>query len=83
MGTPRNDICAELDVDLCLALLELVAARERLRSADTPGNRAAAARCRARLDVVLDLLRELEDDPPARKVRVQPPLEAPGRPRRT
>lgn len=59
MSTTREDICDELEVDLCLARLELVAARARLRLEDTAANRAAVAFARARLDVTLDLLVEL------------------------
>ena len=57
-----EDICEELEVDLCLARLRHLAARHRLRLADTPGTRADEAECRAQLDVVLDLLTELRGD---------------------
>jgi hypothetical protein len=60
-------VCDELEVDLCLIRLRHIAARRRLREADTPGNRAAEAQCRAQLDVVLDLLVELKDDAAPRR----------------
>jgi hypothetical protein len=68
MTIPRDEICDELEVDACLARLQLLAARRRLRLADTAANRTAAAECRARLDVILDLLAELRSAVPARPV---------------
>jgi hypothetical protein len=70
MTIPRDDICDELEVDACLARLQLVAALRRLRQADTSENRAAAAECRARLDVILDLLVELRGTEPGRAAPV-------------
>ena len=66
MAVDLEAICEELEVDLCLARLRHLAARHRLRLADTPGTRAAEAECRAHLDVVLDLLIELKGSRPAR-----------------
>ena len=52
----RDGLCDELEIDLCLTRLRHLAARQRLRTADTPSNRAAEVECRALLDVILDLL---------------------------
>lgn len=67
MASTLQAICDELEGDLCLARLRHLAARRRLRRADTPDNRAAEAECRAQLDVILDLLVELKDDPEPRR----------------
>jgi hypothetical protein len=69
MAVDLEAICEELEVDLCLARLRHLAARHRLRLADTPATRAAEAECRAQLDVVLDLLIELKGSRPVRSVR--------------
>ena len=55
-----DEICEELEVDVCLARLQLIAARRRLRQQDTAENCTAVVECRARLDVVLELLLELK-----------------------
>jgi hypothetical protein len=60
-----EELCDELEVDLCLARLRVVAAAQRLRREDTAGNRAAAVRCQAQVDVILDLLIELGRPTPA------------------
>jgi hypothetical protein len=60
-----DEICEELEVDVCLARLRLLAARRRLREQDTAENCAAVVECRARLDVVLELLLELKGAAPA------------------
>jgi hypothetical protein len=64
MPTSLDEICDGLEVDLCLARLRAVAAGQRLRAEDTAANRVAAARCRAQVDVILDLLIELRGTPP-------------------
>jgi hypothetical protein len=61
-----DEICEELEVDVCLARLRLIAARRRLRQQDTAENCAAVVECRTRLDVVLELLLELKGAAPAR-----------------
>lgn len=61
MITTLDDICEELEFDLCLVRLQHLAARKRRESEDSSENRAAEAACRARLDVILDLLVELRD----------------------
>jgi hypothetical protein len=61
-----GEICDELEVDVCLARLQLIAARRRLRLEDTAENCAAVVECRERLDVVLELLLELKGAVPAR-----------------
>ena len=63
--TTVDEICEELQVDLCLARLRLIAARRRLWQEDTAQNRAAVAGCRARLVAVLELLLELKVVAPA------------------
>jgi hypothetical protein len=65
MTIPLEELCDGLEVDLCLARLRAVAAAQRLRREDTAANRAAAARCQAQLDVILDLLVELRRTAPA------------------
>ena len=75
-----EQLCEGLEVDLCLTRLEHIALRKRLRRENTVENRVAEAECRARLDVILDLLVELKDDA-AGRAPARHPL-APGRPRR-
>jgi hypothetical protein len=65
MTIPLEELCDGLEVDLCLARLRVVAAGQRLRREDTAANRAAAARCQAQVDVILDLLVELRGTAPA------------------
>jgi len=73
-------LCEGLEHDLCLTRLEHLALRKRLQRENTVENRAAEAECRARLDVILDLLVELKDDAAGRALAAHP--LALGRPRR-
>ena len=71
-------LCEGLEFDLCLARLEHLAVRKRLERENTPENRAAEADCRARLDVILDLLVELNDGVAGRARARQWRIPAPG-----
>lgn len=76
-----DQLCEGLEVELCLTRLEHIALRKRLERERTVQNQVAEAECRARLDVILDLLVELKDDA-AGRAPARHPL-APARPRRS
>jgi hypothetical protein len=58
-------LCDELELDLCLARLAHLAARQRLGLEETAENRAAVLEWQARVDVILDLLVELRGPGPS------------------
>ncbi len=55
MITTIDGPASALDVDFSIARSDLADARFRQRLKDTPGNRAAVAAARARMDDVLDM----------------------------
>jgi hypothetical protein len=56
--TTVENLESVLDLDFCSACSELADARLEQRYKDTPGNRAAVAEARARVDAVLDMYLE-------------------------
>ena len=59
MTVVQDDLAVQISADLSRIRRELTQARYRQRQKDSGANRAAVAACRARMDVVLDLLLEV------------------------